>query len=94
MCNEIYPSTIIVALGSYGQSTGKRQSNQEAIMRKQVPCPKINKDVYLTFDLVDITTNADSKRQYIIGLFKNCSACKNICEDCFWIKELQGKPFS
>ena len=34
-------------------------------MIKQVPCPKINKDVYLTFDLIDITTMADSKRQYI-----------------------------
>ena len=62
-------------------------------MRKQLLCPKINKDVYLTFDLIDTTTIIDSKRQYIIGLFKNCSFCKNICEDCFWKKELQGKPF-
>lgn len=61
-------------------------------MRKKVPCFKINEDVYLTFDLVNVSTMSEPN-QYIVGMFRNCSACKNICENCFWVKELQGKQF-
>lgn len=60
-------------------------------MLKKVICPKINQEVFLTFDAIKAST-FDNPNQYIIGFFSNCSACKNICKDCQLVKILYGKP--
>lgn len=60
-------------------------------MRKKLFCNKINKDVTLTFDLVDARTFG-RPNHYLIGLIRNCSACtNNICDNCSLVKELCGK---
>ena len=62
-------------------------------MTKKVICSKINQEVFLTFDIIPALTQEKSN-EYLIGLFSNCSACKNICKDCSIIETLQGKSIS
>ena len=62
-------------------------------MVKKVICPKINKEVFLAYDIIDIST-FDNPNQYIIGTFSHCSACNNICKDCQLIDNLYGQPIN
>ena len=62
-------------------------------MTKKVVCPKINQEVFLTFNIVPARTQ-EKPNEYLIGLFSKCSACENICKNCSIIETLQGKPIS
>ena len=61
------------------------------MMRVKVFCSKINKEVYLTFDIIQAATLKDPY-QYTIGLISECSICgKNICKQCLLADTLTGQ---
>lgn len=62
-------------------------------MTKQVFCDKINKRVYITFNVIPAKT-IENPNQYLIGLISKCSACKKLCEKCLVGESLHGLPIS
>ena len=63
-------------------------------MTRKVFCSKINKEVFLTFDIIQAKT-MDKPNEYLIGLISNCSACgNNICKGCPLAKALYNQPIN
>ena len=61
-------------------------------MKRKVFCSEINKEVFLTFDIIKAAT-IDKPNQCLIGLISSCSACgRNICKECPLIKSLYNQP--
>lgn len=61
-------------------------------MKRKVFCSEINKEVFLTFDIIKAAT-MDKPNQYLIGLISSCSACGNkICKECSLAKALYNQP--
>ena len=64
----------------------------EVFMKRKVFCSEINKEVFLTFDIINAAT-VDRPNQYLIGLISSCSACGNkICKECLLAKALCNQP--
>ena len=62
-------------------------------MTKQVFCNKINKEVYITFNVIPAKT-IENPNQYLIGLISKCSACNKLCEKCLVGESLYGLSIS
>lgn len=64
--------------------------------RWKLECPRLKRDAYLTFSIIETTILASSKKEGLIGRLKNCSLCAkagiDICGDCPWASELMNQP--
>lgn len=57
-------------------------------MKRKVFCPEINKEVFLTFNIIKAAT-LNEPNQYLIESILRCSACDNkICKECSLAKAL------
>ena len=59
-------------------------------MKRKILCPKINNEVFLTFDIIKAATM--DKPHYSIGLISSCSACNEVCKECPLAKVLCNQP--
>ena len=68
----------------------------EILKRWKVECPKTERDVYLTFSIIETTTLDSPQREGIVGLLQNCSLCAEagltVCANCPRAAELINLP--
>ena len=62
-------------------------------MTKHIFCDKINKKVYITFDIIP-TRTMENPNQGLVGLISKCSACNQLCEKCLIAESIRGLPIS